>query len=200
MKKIANYFMLTAIIVMSCFFVSTSAFSSGLKGSSGPKVDVHVETPAKIESSLAYRPDISVKTPYSESPQVITQGKTIGSSSVTIASPSASAPTIRTTQPNIDINSKIDITSSKSLTDQAKELVPKNNGKSRVTMRSPSQKVEVDLDGKSHSGVQTPHTKLSPRNLNAPRQPAYNTKKATVKEATQKDIRTVRRYLDNKKR
>ena len=85
---------------------------------------------------------------------------------------------------------------SKSLADQAADLVSKNGGKSRMTLRSPSQKMEVDLTGKAHGGVPTPHTKVSPINPQAPNQPAYNTKNAPVREATQQDIRTVRRYLE----
>ncbi len=54
----------------------------------------------------------------------------------------------------------------------------------------------VVLAGKSHGGIETPHTKVSERNLNAPNQPAYNTKSATVRASTQQDIRTARRYLD----
>lgn len=88
----------------------------------------------------------------------------------------------------------------KTLTQQADDLVPLNNGKHRVTLRSPSQKMEVDLAGKSHGGVPTPHTKVSPRNPRAPKQPAYNTKNAPVVEATQQDIRTVRRYLERQNR
>ncbi len=84
----------------------------------------------------------------------------------------------------------------KSLKDQASGLVAKNGGKNRVTMRSPSQKVETDLAGKSHGGIETPHTKISERNVNAPNQPAYNTKSATVQPSTQQDIRTARRYLE----
>ena len=76
------------------------------------------------------------------------------------------------------------------------DLVGKNGGKNRVTLRSPSQKMEVDLAGKAHGGVPTPHAKVSPRNPHAPNQPAYNTKGAPVIEATQQDIRTVRRFLE----
>jgi len=88
----------------------------------------------------------------------------------------------------------------KSVADQAAELVPKNGGKNRVTLRSPSQKMEVDLTGKAHGRVPTPHTKVSPRNPRAPKQPAYNTKNAPVREATQQDIRTVRRALERRDR
>jgi hypothetical protein len=84
----------------------------------------------------------------------------------------------------------------KSLTEQAVDLVELNSNKNRVTLRSPSQQMEVDLVGKSHGGVPTPHTKISPHNPMAPNQPAYNTKSSPVVPSSQQDIRTVRRYLE----
>ncbi len=85
---------------------------------------------------------------------------------------------------------------SKSLQDQAASLVSRNANRNRVTIRSPSQKLEIDLAGRSHGNVPTPHVKVSPRNLKAPNQPAYNTKNSPVRPATQNDIRTIRRFLD----
>ena len=89
------------------------------------------------------------------------------------------------------------------LTDQASDLVEKNGGKHRVTLRSPSGRVDVDLKGNDHGGIPTPHTKVSPRNWRAPasKQPAYNSseKKAPVRPATQQDLRMVRKYLERKK-
>ncbi|MCG7556405.1 RHS repeat-associated core domain-containing protein [Pseudoalteromonas sp. Of11M-6] len=79
---------------------------------------------------------------------------------------------------------------------QATALVKENGNKNRVTMRSPSQKVEIDLDGKAHNGVPTPHTKTSTRNLQAPNQPAYNTKGADTTRTTQKEIRAARKFLE----
>jgi hypothetical protein len=81
---------------------------------------------------------------------------------------------------------------SKSLGEQAAELVAKNGGKARVTLRSPSVKYEVDLAGKAHGGVPTPHTKVSPRNPVAPKQPAYNTKGSPVRPSTQDDMKIPR--------
>ena len=90
--------------------------------------------------------------------------------------------------------------SGKSLKDQAADLVPANGNKNRVTLRSENQQLEIDLAGKDHAGIPTPHTKVSPRNHNAPErlQPAYNTseKKSTLRPSTQEDIRTARRYLE----
>ncbi|MES2403694.1 MAG: RHS repeat-associated core domain-containing protein [Pseudomonadota bacterium] len=84
----------------------------------------------------------------------------------------------------------------KSLKEQAADLVSQNGGKNRVTIESPSQKIEVDLAGKSHGGIETPHVKVSERNLNAPNQPAYNTKSAQVRPATQEDIDMAKHHLD----
>ncbi|WP_269520774.1 RHS repeat-associated core domain-containing protein [Alteromonas sp. BMJM2] len=79
---------------------------------------------------------------------------------------------------------------------QAEKLVDVNQGKHRVTLTSPSQKVEIDLKGASHGGVPTPHTKTSPRNLNSPKQPAYNTKQTDPKATTQQEVRAARKYLE----
>ena len=49
----------------------------------------------------------------------------------------------------------------KSLKEQAADLVSQNGGKNRVTIESSSQKIEVDLAGKSHGGIETPHVKVS---------------------------------------
>jgi len=87
-----------------------------------------------------------------------------------------------------------------SLDKQAADLVPLNAGKSRVTLRSEGQQMEIDLAGKSHNGIPTPHTKISPRNSQAPEhlQPAYNTSesKSILRPATQEDIRAARKYLE----
>lgn len=92
----------------------------------------------------------------------------------------------------------------KSVKDQAADLVSTNAGKHRVTLRSDKQQLEIDLAGKDHNGIPTPHTKVSPRNTKAPDhfQPAYNTseKKSTLRASTQQDIRTARRYLERQNR
>jgi RHS repeat-associated protein len=83
---------------------------------------------------------------------------------------------------------------------QAKKLVPANSNKARVTLRSEKAQLEVDLTGKDHAGIPTPHTKVSPRNTKAPaaQQPAYNTgkKHAETHSSTQEEIRMVRKYLE----
>jgi RHS repeat-associated protein len=85
---------------------------------------------------------------------------------------------------------------------QAADLVSRNGGRSRVTLRSPGQQLDVDLKGRPHAGVETPHVRTSPRNWDAPDefQPAYNTggKSSTVRPATQQDLRMIRRYLEKK--
>ncbi|ODS22392.1 hypothetical protein AB835_14415 [Candidatus Endobugula sertula] len=92
----------------------------------------------------------------------------------------------------------------KSIKDQAADLVPANANKNRVTLRYDKQQLEIDLAGKDHAGIPTPHTKVSPRNTRAPDhlQPAYNTseRKSTLRPSTQQDIRTARRYLERQNR
>lgn len=94
--------------------------------------------------------------------------------------------------------------SGRSIKDQASDLVPANSNKNRVTLRSEREQLEIDLAGKDHAGVPTPHTKVSPRNHNAPdhAQPAYNTseKKSTLRPSTQEDIRNARKYLERQNR
>jgi len=84
------------------------------------------------------------------------------------------------------------------LKDQAAEIAHGlNDGKSRVELRSPSQQKTVDLIGKDHGGVETPHVKVAERNKLAPTpDPKYNTSSAPTVPATQEDIRLVRKYLE----
>jgi len=86
----------------------------------------------------------------------------------------------------------------RSLDDQAADLVKLNEGRNRVTLRSPSTKLDIDLAGREHGGVPTPHTKTSARNMRAPNQPTYNTKNAPVTPTTQQEMRIVRKYLKSK--
>jgi hypothetical protein len=96
------------------------------------------------------------------------------------------------------------IAENRSLADQANDLIPINQNRNRVTLRSEKIQMDVDLSGAPHAGIDTPHTKISQRNFQAPEnlQPAYNTStgKATYRNATQADIRTVRRYLTSQGR
>ena len=86
----------------------------------------------------------------------------------------------------------------KSVQQQADDLVSQNGGRNRVTLRSENTQLEIDLAGRSHGGVPTPHTKTSTRNHRAPNQPAYNTKRAPVTPTTQQEVRTARKYLERK--
>ncbi|MEP1444739.1 MAG: RHS repeat-associated core domain-containing protein [Paraglaciecola sp.] len=103
---------------------------------------------------------------------------------------------IKTIRPNQTLAKTDRFASKPSIKEQGKDLVDANAQKSRVTMRSPSQKIEIDLQGKSHGGVPTPHTKVSPANLQAPSQPAFNTRGASTTATTQQQIRTARKFLE----
>ncbi|MFT4926263.1 MAG: RHS repeat-associated protein, partial [Phenylobacterium sp.] len=96
------------------------------------------------------------------------------------------------------------ITKIKTTKEQAAELKSENGDKVRVTLRSEKIQLEVDLEGKPHNGVDTPHTKESPRNEKAPEhlQPAYNTseKKSKTTSTTQAQLRAVRKHLKKRKK
>ena len=96
----------------------------------------------------------------------------------------------------------VDEVANPSLKDQALDIRDNlNGGKSRVTMRSESVQIDVDLAGKSHNGIETPHVKTSPRNIDAPAELGrkYNTseKSSTTKAADQSVLRMVRKFLEN---
>jgi hypothetical protein len=94
----------------------------------------------------------------------------------------------------------------KTIKEQAEDLVAVNGGKNRVTLRSEKAQTDVDLRGEPHfdkktnTTYDTPHTKTSPRNTQAPvnQGARYNTteKHATYNNTTQEEIRTVRKYLE----
>jgi RHS repeat-associated protein len=118
------------------------------------------------------------------------------------AIPGVAAPMIKGAEHGVETIRSADkaADTAKSLKQQAGELVEANGGKNRVEIRSPSQMHQTDLAGKSHGGVETPHTKVSQRNTNAPNQPAYNTKSSQPVSSTQQDIRNARNYLERKDR
>lgn len=93
---------------------------------------------------------------------------------------------------------------SKSLKDQAADLVPVNGNRNRVTLRPENEQLDIDLAGMDHARIPTPHTRVSRRNERAPSryQPVYNTseEKSTLRPSTQADIRTARRYLERQNR
>lgn len=49
--------------------------------------------------------------------------------------------------------------------------------------------MEVDASYRIHGELPAPHTKISPGNLKAPNQHAYNTKNSPVRPGTQKENR-----------
>lgn len=86
---------------------------------------------------------------------------------------------------------------------EAQDLVALNGGKNRVTIRSDKFQLDIDLQGKSHAGVPTPHTKLSSRNFQAPgNKKVYNTsnKQALLERSSPQDIRLARGYLKSRNR
>lgn len=123
-------------------------------------------------------------------------GRDLGVSVASAVVPGLAAPVARGAVNSAEAASDL----AKPLKEQAADLVQANGGRNRVEIRSPSEMHRTDLAGKSHGGVDTPHTKVAPRNQNAPNQPAYNTRKSEDRSSTQQDIRNARRYLERKDR
>lgn len=94
--------------------------------------------------------------------------------------------------------SKAAIKAARRLDTQAEQLA-KQAGRHRVTLHAPSVRAEIDLAGRGHARIPTPHTKRSPRNFDAPPDlgPKYNAGKkfANTQASTQEDLRLVRKYL-----
>lgn len=94
--------------------------------------------------------------------------------------------------------SKAAIKAARRLDTQAEQLA-KQAGHNRVELRAPSVRIEIDLAGRAHAGIATPHTKRSPRNFEAPPGvgPKYNASRkfAPTLPSTQEDVRLARKYL-----
>jgi RHS repeat-associated protein len=90
------------------------------------------------------------------------------------------------------------VSTEKSAENISKDL---NGGKARVTLRSEKEMLRVDLTGKPHNGIETPHTVVAKRNYGAPNQPTYNTSQKLIEihKTTAKELRMIRNYFKNNK-
>ncbi|MCR9139465.1 MAG: hypothetical protein NXI27_25920 [Alphaproteobacteria bacterium] len=94
--------------------------------------------------------------------------------------------------------SKADIKAARRL-DRQGEQHATQAGRNRVELYSPSVRMDIDLVGRDHAVIKTPHSRLSSRNTQAPpgMKPMYNTStgKSVLRSSTQEDIRLARKYL-----
>ena len=84
------------------------------------------------------------------------------------------------------------------ITEQA-TAISKQIGKNSISIRTPNKILHFDLQGATHKGILTPHIQQSLPNMNPKTgQIFWNKDRRWVQSMTQKDIRTVRKYLKNK--
>jgi len=95
-------------------------------------------------------------------------------------------------------NSSISITSTKAspLIEQGKSLVPLNNGKNTIILRTPTKQIRFDLAGKAHGNIPTPHKMIYNKNFFEGQLRSVSRASKEVELMTQQDIRMIRKYLE----
>ena len=84
---------------------------------------------------------------------------------------------------------------SKTLTQQADDLVKLNGGKNSVTLRTPTKQVRYDLAGKAHNGVPTPHKQVYNKNFYQGQVRSITRASKDAIPMTQQEVRMIRKYL-----
>jgi RHS repeat-associated protein len=89
-----------------------------------------------------------------------------------------------------------------SIEQRASDLVTRNGGKNRVSVQTPHGRVNIDLQGRSHGGVDTPHVATLQNNVipSGPRagQVGSRSQVGPVRPATSADLRIVDRLLNSR--
>lgn len=85
---------------------------------------------------------------------------------------------------------------------RAADLVARNGGQHRVSIKTPNGRVNIDLQGKSHGVVDTPHVVEFRDNIipSGPRagQVGNRSPVGPTRKATNADLRVVDRFLKSK--
>ncbi|MBK7635497.1 MAG: hypothetical protein IPJ13_15400 [Saprospiraceae bacterium] len=83
----------------------------------------------------------------------------------------------------------------KTLTQQADDLVKLNGGKNSVTLGTPTKQIRYDLRGKAHNGVPTPHKQIYNKNLYQGQVRSITRASKDAIPMTQQEIRMIRKYI-----
>ena len=89
--------------------------------------------------------------------------------------------------------------STKTLTQQADDLVRLNGGKNSVTLRTSTKQIRYDLAGKAHNGVPTPYKQIYNMNFYQGQVRSITRASKDATPMTQQEIRMIRKYLQGLK-